>query len=313
MRRLLFLIITIYFLPIEVVSQSADVNGALLVGANISLGNQNQLFNFSLKGVGTFNYGDAAVEAGATIYLNRIFKRHTVQTNGISIGYEVFSLAGIGGNDNLLGASLFENSASLIFDAGGNGGFKGLGFGFQRELLPNKLSVYTPRRASIMVRVSNDEHSFQLAFRNDLKLGNIINGQATDYAATGSLVLSYSNITSFHSAYLAGVAFDVFTPQPDYSKTPINRINSDDGRRNVWFVLPPFENLFYANLYGFGTYQDQFYALGGSLGVNSSKLGAYVQNTLHDSFGLNPRYPWDVAEKDTFYYELRGGINIQAD
>jgi hypothetical protein len=42
--------------------------------------------------------------------------------------------------------------------------------------------------------------------------------------------------------------------------------------------------------------------------MNSEKLGAFVQNTLHDSFGLNPRFPWNVNKKDKLFLELNSSI-----
>lgn len=312
--RIVMFILLVCILPIKhSLGQSLEANGALLIGTNITLGNQNVLFNFSIKGIGTLNYGDASLEAGGTIYLNQIFKRHTLTTKGLGGGYELFALGGVGKNDNLLGASIFQNTNSLLFDNGGSGGFKGLGFGFQRELLTKDLSSFNSRRGSVILRYSESDYSIQLAFRNDLKLGNVFNGQATDYGSTGSLYISYSTITSQQSAYLVGIGLDLFTPKPDFSKTPTNSLNSDDGRKNVWFVLPPHKKLFYTNLFGFGAYQDQYYSIGGSLGVNSQKLGAYIQNTLHDNFGLNPRFPWDVTAKDRLFYEVRATGSIQLD
>lgn len=294
-------------------AQSIDLNGALLLGAEIHLGNQNRVVQFFIKGLGTVSYGDASTEVGASVYLSQLYKRHTIGAKGIGGGYEVFALAGLGDNNNLLGSSIFKNSSSLLLDSNGSGGFKGLGFGFQRELLTSQLKDYTPRRGSLLLRFSENEHSFQVAFRNDLRLGKVFNGQATDYGETGSLLISYSRITSNHTAYLAGIGIELFTPKADYSKTPSNLINSDDGRKNVWFMSAPYEKVFYANLYAFGNYQGQWHALAGSLGVNSQKLGAYIQNTIHDSFGLNPRYPWDVVARDLFFYELKASVNAQID
>ena len=313
MRILIFIfLLSIVFIRSSI-GQSFQTNGAILLGTNITLGNQNTLFNFSIKGFGALNYGDASVEAGGTIYINQIFKRHTLKTRGVGGGYELFALGGVGNNDNLLGTSIFQNSNSLLFDSRESGGFKGLGFGFQRELLTKDLSAYTSRRGSVIVRYSERDYSIQMVFRNDLKLGNIFNGQATDYGATGSLYISYSTITSNQSAYLAGIGLDLFTPKPNFSRTPTNTLNSDDGRKNVWFIESSQEHLFYTNLYGYATYQDEFYSVSGSLGVNSQKLGAYIQNTLHDNFGLNPRFPWDVTAPDQLFYEVRASGSIQLD
>ena len=42
--------------------------------------------------------------------------------------------------------------------------------------------------------------------------------------------------------------------------------------------------------------------------MNSQWIGAYIQNTLHDGFGLNPRFPWKVDEKDQLFFEITGSV-----
>lgn len=313
--KLLHTLLLIGFISMTIIAhgQKLDINGALFLGVEITLGNQNRSIQAFIKGIGTLSYGDATAEAGVSIYLNQLYKRHKINTKGVGGGYEVFALAGVGDNSNLLGASIFENSSSLIFNSRGAGGFKGLGFGFQRELLTRQLEEYSPRRGSLLLRFSENDHSLQVAFRNDFRFGKLFNGQATDYGATGSLLISYSRITAINKAYLAGIGIALFTPKADYSRTPKNQLNSDDGRKNVWYVKTPYEKVFYTNLYAYGAYQDQGFSLAGSLGVNSQKLGAYIQNRIHDSFGLNPRYPWDVTAKDLLFYELKASGNAQID
>jgi hypothetical protein len=63
------------------------------------------------------------------------------------------------------------------------------------------------------------------------------------------LKLSYSAIVNPQETIHLGVALSLFTPNQDYSKTPNNTINSDDGSKNVWYTKPPYKNLFYANIY----------------------------------------------------------------
>jgi len=48
------------------------------------------------------------------------------------------------------------------------------------------------------------------------------------------------------------------------------------------------------------------------VGINSHKAGAFIQNKLHDGFGLNPRFPWDVSRKDRLFIELSGSLFIDA-
>ncbi len=223
----------------------------------------------------------------------------------------MFALVGIGQNDNLLGSALVDISNTLIFNADAPGTFSGIGFGFQKEFLPKPLAVFNTRKGKLILRFANAEHSIAVAFINDLRFKKLFYGQGTDFGSTGALQISYTQITSSNSIYKAGLAIELFTPQQDHTKTPNNPINSDDGRKNVWHTLAPFEALFYTNLYAFGTYQDEYYNINSKLGLNSEKLGAFIQNTLHDGAGLNPRFPWNVAAKDKPFYEVEASVLYQ--
>lgn len=258
--------------------------------------------------IGTLGYGDAALESGFSIISGQLFKRHTQRTSGLFYGYDFFMLGGIGKNSNLLGSSLADFNTSLIFNTDGQSGFQGLGFGVQNEFLPHALSNFNNRKGKLLMRFSNANHSMHLVFINDMKLGRVFYGQGTDYGATGALSLGYSQIHTPHEASQVHVRLALFTPKPDYSKTPNNAKNSDDGRKNVWHTLPPFENLFYANLSVSASYQYREVSASANLGINSQKLGAYIQNTLHDGPGLNPRFPWNVKANDKLFFETSGSF-----
>lgn len=287
-------------------SQQLKVDGGMLLKAEITLGNQNQWLKIGALGFGVANYGDVSIESGVSFATYQFFKRHTKKRSGLAYSYEFFALGGVGKNTNLLGSSVSELNTAIIFDAHEKGGFNGLGFGFGKDYLPNDLKSYGIKRGQFIMRFSNANHSIHVAFLNDFKFRNLFNGERTDYATTGSLTIGFTHIQNEHRIYQTGLGIALFTPQPDYSRSPRNKINSDDGRKNVWFTLPPFKDLFYANLYGFGTYQDENYEIHSKIGINSQWIGAYVQNTLHDGFGLNPRFPWKVEEKDKLFFEVVG-------
>lgn len=288
-------------------AQQFSTNGALLLKAQITLGNQNQGVKIGAYGVANGRFGDIALEAGAGIYAGYVFKRHNAKTSDIHFGYDLFSLAGLGKNDNLLVSSFFIDTP-LLLENQNNQNFYGFGLGFEKEFLPHDLSEFDQRLAKFLLRFANANHSINIQFKNDLKLGRLVNGEGTDFGNTGSLYVSYSTIQSPFEAYLFGIGLQLFTPEADYSLTPNNPINSDDGSKNVWFTKGKHPHLFYANLFGFGSYQDEGVYVFAKAGVNSQKLGAYIQNTLHDSFGLNPRYPWDVSASDKLFVE--GGIGL---
>ncbi len=288
-------------------SQQLQADSGILLKAEITLGNQNQWLKLGAFGFGTLNYGDISVESGLSLASYQFLKRHTVATSGFAYSYEFFALAGIGKNSNLLGSSVSNMNNAIIFNPEGKGGFNGLGFGFSKDVLPKTLKSYGLKRGALLMRFSNASHHIHFTFLNDFKIG-WFDGAGTDYGVTGTLDIGFTKIEDFDTAFQLGFGIDLFTPRPDYRQSPRNPLNSDDGRKNVWFTLPPYNNLFYGNVYGYGTYQEDVYAVHTKLGINSQKAGAYIQNKLHDGMGLNPRFPWQVATKDKLYLEITGNV-----
>jgi hypothetical protein len=289
--------------------QSFKTNGGFLLKAQIRLGNQNQGVKIGAYAIGAAHYGDAAIEGGVALYSGYLFKRHTAKTSGFNFGYDVFSLIGIGKNTNLLASSFFADTP-LLFSEERDQKFYGLGFGFEKEYLPHNLSLFDQKIGKILLRFANANHSINTQFKNDFRFGKIFNGDGTDFGNTGMFQVSYSEHRNPQEAIHLGFGLKLFTPEADYSKTPNNPTNSDDGSRNVWYTKGDYTRLFYANVYGFGSYQDDGVFALAKAGVNSQKAGAFIQNTLHDSFGLNPRYPWDVAANDILFIETGGSLFI---
>lgn len=304
-------IIYIIFLSCSFIhGQRFRADGGAMIKAEINLGNQNQWLKISTLGFGTLNYGDISVESGVSFASYQFLKRHTITTSGLAYSYEFFALGGIGKNNNLLGSSLSSTHTSIIINPQGESGFNGLGFGFSKDHLPNTLKSFGLKRGAFLMRFSNASHSIHFTFHNDLQIG-LFKGAGTDYGVTGSLDIGFTNIIDPLTIYKVGIGIDLFTARPDYSQSPRNPINSDDGRKNVWFTLPPFQELFYGNLYGYATYQENNFSIHSKLGVNSQKAGAYIQNILHDGLGLNPRFPWRVETKDKIYIEVSGSLFLE--
>lgn len=290
-------------------AQKLNTNGAFLIKGTILLGNQNQWLRIGAFGFGTLNYGDISLESGLSLVSYQFAKRHTKKMNGLAYSYEFFTLVGIGKNSNLLGSSVSKLNDEVIFNANGQGGFNGLGFGFSKDHLPKNLKSYGIKNGQFLMRFSNANHSIHSVFTNDFKVSPLFNGERSDYANTGAFFIGFTNINTTHSVYQAGIGLELFTSQPDYSRPPRNSLNSDDGRKNVWYTLPPYKDLFYTNLYAYGAYQDSNYSVSTRVGINSQRLGAFIQNKLHDGMGLNPRFPWNVARKDLPFIEATGSIN----
>ncbi|WP_139959365.1 hypothetical protein [Flavicella sediminum] len=288
--------------------QKLNVNGGILLSSKITLGNQNQGVKFGVFAFGTANYKGVAAESGISFSISQLLKRHTLKTKGKSYGYEVFGLIGSGNNSNLIGSSVATTNTTFLYDFKETSTFKGLGFGFEKEILPGNLKIYNNRRGKFLVRYAKNNFNLHLAFLNDFKAGKIMYGEGTDYGETGTLLVGFSKAQNFSELYQVGFGLSLFTPQANYGKLPRNKRNSEEGRKNVWFTNTDYPETFYANAYAFGTYQTDFYSLHTKLGSNSQKMGAYIQNKLHDGFGLNPRYPWHTDKKDKLYIEIQADL-----
>lgn len=307
MKKLL--VISAFLIAMISHGQSFTTNGGVLFKAQIQLGNQNQGIKFGAYAVGAAHYGDAAIEGGISLYSGYLFKRHTAKTQGINYGYDLFGLIGIGNNTNLLVSSFFAENP-LLFSLENDQKFYGLGFGIEKEILPANLKEFNQQIGKILIRFSNANHSINSQFKNDFRFGKVFRGDGTDFGNTGQFQISYSQFQSPLRAFHLGLGLKLFTPEADYSRTPDNLQNSDDGSRNVWHTQGEHSSLFYANVFGFGSYQDDGVFAFAKAGVNSQKAGAYIQNRLHDNFGLNPRYPWDTRATDKLFIETGGSVFI---
>lgn len=305
MRRCLILIFIVINASV-LRGQDLQTNAGFLLKAQIKLGNQNQGFKVGAYGIANVRYNEIALESGAALFSGYLFKRHKTKTKDIHFGYDVFALMGIGKNDNLLASSFFMDTP-LVYDPEKDQKFYGVGFGFEKEFLPENLKEFDQRLSKFLLRFSNANHSINIQFKNDFRFGKLMNGEGTDFGNTGILLVSLSRYSNPVEAYHVGLGLHLFTPEANYGLTPDNPQNSDDGSRNVWYTKGNHPKLFYANLYGFGRYQNEGVYAFAKAGINSQKLGAYIQNTLHDSFGLNPRYPWNVSAADELFIEISGG------
>tara|TARA_B100000809_G_scaffold35204_2_gene30977 strand:- start:16791 stop:17750 length:960 start_codon:yes stop_codon:yes gene_type:complete len=288
--------------------QNIHHNGGLLLTSQITLGNQNDWFKLGLFGFGAVNYRGIAIEGGVSLGLKQLFKRHTLSVRGRSYSYEFFGMLGGGQNQDLLGATTSTQNNTLFSTPLQNSSFLGIGFGYEKEILPNELKTYTLRRGKLLLRYSNNNANLHLAFLNDFKAGKLFYGEGTDYGETGTFSMGFTKKNNAKEAYEIGYGITLFTPPANYSRSPRNLKNSDNGRKNVWFTQGSAPQLFYANAFAYGNYQKESYSFHSKLGVESNKMGASIQNKLHDGFGLNPRYPWDTKKKNAVYYELEATL-----
>lgn len=282
-------------------SQPVKANAAVLLGTKINIGSQNKFIQLGVSVFGATNYKNVALESGFSVYTGYLWQRHTIYSKGIVKGYDVFYVLGYGQNHNLLGSSLSQYQKTVVHTNENSDSFRGIGFGFEKQYLPNTLQEFNQRKGRLMFRYSDHQSSYNLTFKNDLRLGNLFYGDATDFGDTGTLQLSYVKVGEMDEIHRFGMSLQLFTPKPDLLKIANNLINSDDGRKNVWHTIGRFKNVFYANMFAAYSYQNNFINYTTKLGIESNKVGAYVQNKLHDGFGLNPRYPWHVTQKNKLF------------
>lgn len=287
--------------------QNTKTNGGFSVKAEYTFGSQNHQFKVGTFVFGAVNIGNYGIESGAAFSAYLFMKRHGVKIPGFAYSYELFGMTGWGKNTNLLGSTIALLPTESIFNPKGNGGFGGFGFGINKEVLPEMLRKFNSRRGNFLLRYSNSTYSVNMNFSNDMNFA-LFKGQGTDLGATGSLLITVAQINGYELRRL-GVGLDVFTPEPDYLQAPRNLKNSDDGWRNVWFNTNPYEDLFHANLYVDVRFQENAFAWAAKIGIDSPKIGAYVQNVIHDSFGLFPRFSWPVDENAQLFYEFTTNLN----
>ena len=139
--------------------------------------------------------------------------------------------------------------------------------------------------------------------------GKPLSKSGTDKGYTGRIIIKYSTIQDL-DLYSFGIGLDVFTPEADYGIVPRIGRNSEDGMRIVSATTEPYGDLFHANIFSFLSYQSDEYTVGTKLGIDSPRGGAFIQNKLHDSIGLYPRFAWPVDKKAKFFGLLEGGRNF---
>ncbi len=251
------------------------------------------------------NSGKVSLEAGLGLWSYFYLRRFGAAEQNWGLGYEAFALAGAGENENMLGATASFHAFDGFYKRGKPGDFIGIGFGISQDKPMGSLNKFGVRRGHAIIRTAHGNRSLHINFANDLRVGPF-RGGAKDQGPTGSIQIAYSSL-EHDRIRKYGLGADFFTPQPDYTKAPNNPINSDEGAKRTWFTTTPWHDLFHGNIYLMLGQQQEHKHWSAKLGIDSPKLGALIQNRIHDTFGLYPRYPWPVQSPNTFYIETALG------
>lgn len=283
---------------------SSQAGGGVQIKLELTLGNQDTAARISVFGFGAASKGKTAVEAGLSFWGQYQLRRYGAAHNGWAGGYEAFALVGHGRNDNLLGSVVGQLGTNGFSDPDHRGDFFGLGFGIRDDQIAGSLAKFGVRQGSVILRAASADRSLHLNFSNDFRIGPVY-GQATDFGPTSRVRLGYAKVLG-RRLDRYGLAFDIFTPQQDFKRAPSNPENSGDGRKRSWYTTEPWGALFHANLYVSAARSTDDSTWSAKLGTDSPRLGAYLQNRIHDGFGLYPRFPWPTAVPNRPYVELTG-------
>ena len=277
---------------------SGTLTGALSV--NLLLGTQLKAVNFGVSIYGTATYQLASVEGGVNINITPFIQKYGVYQGSFSGTLELFGLIGYGENENLLGSNIGLTKHTAFYDYRiPDTRFYGLGMAIILNHLRGDLKKFQNKQGGLLLRFSDHQNSLAINVTNDVNVGPFAKS-GTDKGSTGRVMVSYTTIRD-RDLYGFGLGLDMFTPEPDHGNAPRSNTNSEDGSRPVWVNTEPYSDLFHLNLFASFVYQNEEINFDGRFGVDHYKIGAFIQNTLHDSFGLYPRFSWPVARKARFY------------
>ncbi len=251
-------------------------------------------------------YGSIAWSSSAGMDYN-IFK-YGVKHVAPTFYYENYVFFGDGRENNKSDFTYVSNLYSSNYNLDNNiNTFSGFGIGAKRYFLKKDLKHFSNQQALIVGRIKTKKGMVVFRTNNDFKT-TLFRGGGTDQGETGRFYLSYSHVEG-QQVHTLSLNLNLITPVPDYSRNPDNPVNSEYGMRAVLHGIAPHDNLFHGNFYVGYVYQEGMFNQTVELGVDSQKWGGFLQNILHDSFGLYPRFGWDMKAKNKLYFQTMGTAN----
>ncbi|MBL4669795.1 MAG: hypothetical protein JKY30_11100 [Flavobacteriales bacterium] len=280
---------------------SGTINGAVTI--NILLGTQLKAVNLGLSIFGTTTYkSNTSFEGGINFNFSPFIQKYGIYQGNTSGSLELFGLAGYGQNNNLLGSNAGLTKHTAFYDYKvKNGKFYGIGMVVILNKIFGDLKKFGNKQGGFILRFSTRQNSVVFNMVNDVN-ARPFTKSGTDMGSTARAMLSYTTIKGIE-LYGFGFGLDMFTPEADYGQAPRGGNNDEDGTVAVLINTKPYDDLFHLNLFTSVVYQSMNNNINfdGRIGVDSYKLGAFVQNRIHDNFGLYPRFSWPVTKKNRFY------------
>ena len=311
MRKVLLIVL----LSLSINSFSQNFNGTIngAVSVNLLFGTQLKAINVGLSVFGTTTYkSETSLECGVNFNFSPFIQKYGVYQGDFASSIEVFGLAGYGQNNNLLGSNVGLTKHTSFYDYDVKGGeFYGAGFSFILNKITGDLKKFENKQGGIIIRLSQNQNSVAFNMVNDAMPGPFARS-GSDKGSTARAMLSYTTIKGIE-LYGFGLGLDMFTPVADYGKAPRANKNNEDGTVAVLMNTKPYDDLYHLNLFSSFVYQNSSnnFNVDGRLGVDNYKLGAFVQNAIHDNFGLVPRFSWPVTKRGKFYslFDINTSLN----
>lgn len=277
---------------------SGTLNGAFTV--HILLGTQEKAFNFGVSIFGTSTYKSTSVEGGININISPFFQKYGVYQGNFAGSTEFFWLIGYGKNANLLGSNVGLTRHTAFYDyTKTHNFFYGAGLVAVLNEATGNLKKFQNKQGGLILRFSDKQNSVAFNMVNDVN-ARPFSKSGTDKGNTARALISYTTIKN-DELFGVGIGLDMFTPEADYGVAPHSHTNSEEDTRLVLVNTKPYDDLFHLNLFSSFVYQNNDISFDGRFGVDNYKLGALVQNIIHDNFGLYPRFSWPVTQKGRFY------------
>ena len=185
--------------------------------------------------------------------------------------------------------------------------FSGVGLGLSKQIIRGELAHIANQQGMVLIRAKNQDDILLARIKNDFNAAFMFGG-GTDQGETGTFYLGYIFNDRQNYLHEIGLNLILVTPQPDYSRNPTNSQNSSDGSHPVLYGVEPHGNLFHGNFYGSYKFVSPHFKETLHLGIDSQKLARKLQNALHDSFGLFPRFAWDKDAKNKIYFQSKSSL-----
>ncbi|PIQ16556.1 MAG: hypothetical protein COW67_02260 [Flavobacteriales bacterium CG18_big_fil_WC_8_21_14_2_50_32_9] len=298
MRYVIFILFFIYSLRSSAGDLSGTINGAFTV--HILLGTQEKALNFGISIFGTSTYKSTSVEGGINVNISPFFQKYGIYQGNFAGSIEFFGLIGYGKNANLLGSNVGITRHTAFYDyTKTRNFFYGAGLVAVLNQTTGNLKKFDNKQGGLILRFSDKQNSVAFNMVNDVN-ARPFSKSGTDKGNTARAILSYSTIKN-DELFGVGIGLDMFTPEADYGVVPHSHTNSEEDTRLVLVNTKPYDHLFHFNLFSSFVYQNDKLNFDARFGVDNYKLGALVQNIIHDNFGLYPRFSWPITQKGKFY------------